>query len=204
MGKMDGSSKLFIGVTSTVALAFSAGCGDPSAESSEAISTIEAAFAQSSCATAAADQTFTGGIDPSIVSPTTYNTCYKGYVVDIHNLNAVYTGPGDTADGRIEVSYADAAITNQATCEATLLRTIVYNCVGPGATSTTGPHECFVLDDQASYGTWQSVFSGQCLLGYDFSGVFAGGSFRVAATARSPSNTTRKVRIGTYRPITIH
>lgn len=60
MGKMDGPSKAFIAVTCAVAFAFTTGCGDPSPDGSEAISTIEAAMSQSSCATAAANQTFTG------------------------------------------------------------------------------------------------------------------------------------------------
>ena len=201
MKKMDGASNVFIGVTCAVAFAFTTGCGDPSSDGSEAISTIEAAFSQSSCATVTANQTFTGGIDPSIVTPRTYNTCSKGYVVDIYDLDAVYTGHGNALDGRIEISYADNAITDQATCEATELRMIVYRCVGGGATSTTGPQECTVLDDQRSYGTWTSIFgTGQCLLNRSFSEVSAGSSYRVAVTARSPSSATRKMSIATYPP----
>ena len=204
MGKMDGASNVFIGVTSAVALAFTTGCGDPSSDGSEPISTIEAAFAQSACSYVTANQTFTGGIDPSIVTPRTYNTCTKGYVVDIYDLDDVYTWPGNTADGRIEISYADDALTDQATCEATELRMMVYNCVAePG--STTGPIHCGVLYDQSSYGTWAYIFgTGQCFLGpLSFSGVSPGLSYRVAATARNPSGLTRKISIGTYGPINI-
>ena len=204
MGKMDGASNVFIGVASAVALALSTGCGDPSSHGSEPISTIEAAFSQEACANVTANRTYAWGIDPSIVTPTTYNNCYKGYVVDINNLDAAYTGHGDTADGRIEISYADTAITDQATCEATELRLIVYSCTGGAATSTTGPYQCSVLDDQDSYGTWASIFgTGQCFLTRSFSGVYAGSSYRVAATARNPSGLTRKISIGTYRPIDV-
>lgn len=205
MGKMDGHSKLFIGITCAVAFAFTTGCGDPSSDGSEPISTIDAAISQSSCAVATANQTYTGGIEPSIVTPRTYNTCYKAYVLDIHNLNAAYTGSGNENDGRIETSYADTAITNQATCEATELRTIVYSCVGGEATSTTGPHACVALDDQHTSGEWVPIFGGgTCALGHTFSDVHPGGSYRVATTARNPSNETRKVRIGTYRPVNVH
>lgn len=205
MGKMDGASNILIGVTSAVAFAFTTGCGDPSSDGSEPISAIEAAFSQSACASVTANETFTGGIDPSIVTPRTYNTCTKGYVVDIYDLDDVYTWPGNTADGRIEISYADDALTDQATCEATELRMIVYRCYGGGATSTTGSLHCTVLDDQSSYGSWAYIFgTGQCFLGpLSFSGVSPGLSYRVAATARNPSGSTRKLSIGTYGPINI-
>lgn len=205
MGKMDGASNFFIGVTSAVALAFTTGCGDPSADGSEAISTIEAAFSQSSCASVTANQAFTGGIDPSIVTPRTYNTCTKGYVVDIYDLDAVYTGHGNAYDGRIEMSYADNAITDQATCEATELHMIVYNCAGGAATSTTGPQHCGVVDDRQSYGSWAYIFgTGQCFLTpLDYTLVSSGVSYRVAGTARNPLGYTRKISIGTYPPINI-
>jgi hypothetical protein len=201
MGTMDGRTKVFVGVISTVALGFTTGCSDPSADSSEAISTIEAAFSQSTCATAAADQTFSGGIDPAIVSPRTYNTCYKGYVVDIENLDAAYTGPGELFDGGIWVSYADTTITDQATCEATRLRAIFYRYYDPSNTSTNGiGSDWVVLDDEgASYGRW--ALGGNCVLEQSFTEVVPGLSYRVAATARTSSDATRKVRIGTYGPV---
>jgi len=201
VGKMYGVSNVFIGATCAVAFAFTTGCGDPSADGSEPISTTQAAFSQSACANVAANQTFTGGINPSIVTPRAYNTCYKGYVVDIDDLDPVYAGSGNALDGRIELSYADNAITDQATCEATELRMIVYRCLGGGATSTTGPHECYALDDQRSYGSWISIFgTGQCVLNRSFSELSPGTSYRVAATARSPSSATRKMSIATYPP----
>jgi hypothetical protein len=180
-------------------------CGNHDPDETETIAEVEAAFTVSSCGSAAADQTFTGGIDPSIVTPRSYNTCYKGYVVDINQLAPEYTGDGNALDGRIEVSYADTAITDQATCEATTLRAVLYHCYGPAATSTTGPAGCFALEDRSADGVWMSIFGGgQCLLGHSFEDVFAGVSYRVAATARNPSNATRKMRIGTYRPVNIH
>ena len=209
MGKMDGVSNVFIGVTSAVTLAFTTGCGDPSADKSEAISTIETAFSQSGCATTLAHQTFTGGIDPSIVTPRSYGltlpvACFKGYVVDIYDLDALYTGTGNALDGRIEVSYADTAITDPARCEATELRLFVYRC--EEASPTTGPlPSCTVLDDQPSYGTWlpHAGGGGECALTRNFSGVSPGVSYRVAARARNPSGLTQKIRIGTYGPVNI-
>lgn len=70
--------------------------------------------------------TFVGKIDPAVVSPRSYNTCYKGYVVDIADLEEAYSGPGNVSDANIGVQYADTPIADRTSCEGTELAAFFY------------------------------------------------------------------------------
>jgi hypothetical protein len=153
---------------------------------------VGAAFSQSSCGTATADQTFTGKVDPPHISPRSYNTCFKGYVVDINNLLSTYTGTGTVINARIAAHWADDPITDQTECESSELRGIFYKKVSGS---------WVVQEDDHVMGTWVAPFGGQCTFEVNLMGMTAGSSYRVAATARTPGGSTRKVSIGTYKKI---
>jgi len=178
-------------------------------------------LSESSCASVTADQTFSGKIDPAFVTPRSYNTCYKGYVIDISNLDPAYAGSGSTADAKISVSWADTAITSQTVCEANQVAALFYEWdVGGGSSGATvaggssvttggtvvgGPGVGWVfLKREAEYGVWNPALGGGCTLGVSLADLVAGKTYRVAATARTPSNDTRKVSIGTYPAVTVH
>jgi len=180
---------------------FATGCG---ANEPENIGSSQAAFTVDSCAVATADQTFEGKIDPAVVSPRSYYTCYKGYVVDILNLDPYYTGEGNASDARISVAYAETPITDQATCEGLVLTAVFYEFGATGLTSTAtgsgGDWGWIPITSEARRGEW---FQGGCHIGAGLTGMVPGGSYRVAATVRTPSNATRRVSIGTDKPINI-
>jgi hypothetical protein len=186
-----------VGVSAALTLA---GCGGEGTSDEELIAEMEkfdsvsAALSQSSCAAAIADFTATGKVDPVHVSPQSYNTCFKGYVVDVNNLLGAYTGTGDL-NARIAVHWADSALTNQTDCENTHIRAIFYKKVSGN---------WVVKKDETAWGTWSGLFGGQCGLESNLMGMTAGSSYRVAATARTPGGETRQVSIGTYKPIIIN
>ena len=190
---------------------FATGCGT---NESEDIGSSQAALSESSCASVTADQTFSGKIDPAFVTPRSYSTCYKGYVIDISNLDPAYAGSGETADAKISVSWADTAITSQTVCEVSQVAALFYewdvgggNSVATAAGSTVvgGPGAGWAfLEREAEYGVWNPVLGGGCSLGVSLADLVAGKTYRVAATARTPSNDTRKVSIGTYPAVTVH
>ena len=187
-------------MTSVAALAVSAtGCG---ANESENLGSSQAAFTVDACAAASANQTFSGKIDPAHVSPRTYNTCYKGYVVDIENLDPNYTGEGNSSDARISVEYADTPITDRTTCEHTELTAVFYQWLG-GSTDANagGPGSWNAITTETRLGGW---LFGRCYMGVELTAVVPGMTYRVAATVRTPSNATRKLSIGTYKPVNIH
>jgi hypothetical protein len=162
-------------------------------DDTEAVEELGEELSESSCASATADATFTGKIDPAHVSPRSYNTCFKGYVVDINNYAAAYTGVGGGGcpSATLQVSYGDTPLT-QANCATTLIRSIYYekrnnNWVAVSESSTTGH--------------W---LLGQCLLGTGYTGMVAGRDYRVATTARDANNNTRKVKIQSFKPVICH
>lgn len=162
------------------------------AQEMEEFDSVGAAFSVSSCASATEDASFNGKIDPPHISPRSYNTCYKGYVVDIDELQAAYTGNGSVLNARIAVQWADTPITNQADCEASEMRGLFYK-------RQSGS---WVLQkDQSINGTWVAPFGGSCTFEVNLMGMTAGSTYRVAATARTPGGSTRKVSIGTYKKI---
>ena len=181
------------GLVAAVALA-SAGCAgsDTSPSEDEDVGSAEAAFSQASCAAATADQTFSGNIDPAFVSPQSYNTCFKSYVVDVTSLQAAYTGSGTVLNARISAQWGDAPLTTQASCIGSEVAAIFYK-------KQSG--NWVVLKEEHQMGQWVSAFGGSCGFDVNLMGMTAGTTYRVAATARSTSNATRMVSIGTYKHI---
>jgi hypothetical protein len=71
------------------------------------------------------------------------------------------------------------------------------------ATGGSGPPYWHPLKSETDYGTWVAAFGGSCTFEVNLTGMVALESYRIAATARTPGNNTRKVSIGTYKPINI-
>ena len=177
-----------------------AACGTDGG-TSEPTGVSQEAFGVEPCAVAWPDQVFADKIDPVHVSPRSYDTCYKGYVVDVLDLDEAYTGSGTVRDARIAVKYADTTITSKATCEATRIIAAYYEASSAGGPSTTGGLGAWtVIESDTQYGVW-STLSVSCSLQMNFTGMSPGGNYRIAATARNPSNSTRKLSIVTQKPV---
>ena len=180
------------------------GCGADGSETIENVGSIQDELSAAECAWVAADRTFEGKIDPAFITPQEYDTCGQGYVVDIENLDPLYVGEGDL-DARLAVLWGDATITNQRVCVRSSVRAIFYEWAPGGTSSTTGNGQSsstgfaggwvFHADEQRS-GSW---VAGACVLEVNATGMVAGGSYRIAASARRLG--TRKASIGTYRPL---
>lgn len=110
-------------------------------------------------------------------------------------------------------TVGDTPITSRTTCEATRVGVVFYE--GSAATAaavntsgTTGyytEYDWVALENEEQYGRWVSAFgAGTCTFDVSLTGLASGTTYRVAATARTPSNSTRKVSIGTYKPIKVH
>lgn len=195
-----GGSRCWLMASAAGFAVFATGCGS---NESENIGTSQAAFSVSSCASVAADGAYDGRVDPALVTPRSYDNCTKGYVVDIQSLQAAYTGEGDPFDARIAVQYADTPITSKATCEGSRVLGYFY-MLGGGSTSTGGGGNWNLVQQEAEYGQWVPFLGGGfCDLGVDMTGLVSGTTYRVAATARTPGNSTRKVSIGTYKPVNV-
>jgi len=173
----------------------STGCSggvDPSSEA-ESVSASDEALSPTSCAGVAADQTFSGKIDPAFVSPRTYNNCTKGYVVDLNNILSTYTGAGSggCSNALMAVAYADTTLT-EVDCPNYEVRAIFYHKVGSS---------WVVMSDQDTFGTY---FGGHCVLNVAQEGKIAGDSYRIAGTARDPNGNTRKISFETDKPMFCH
>lgn len=188
-------------------------CG-ADATTTEPIEVVQAEFSAAACAEATADLVLSNQIDPAVVSPQSYDTCDDGYVVDVRDLSPAYTGGGNVMDARIAIQYADLPITRQSTCEASKIDGIFYvedfgfvstSASGDGVMNTTGGWAPFWahIKTETKYGTWNPSFGGSCAFEINLMGLVPGASYRIAATARRPRLPTRKVSIGTYRPINI-
>lgn len=159
------------------------GCSSATAE--DELASVSQAFGSSSCGTVAANYSAIGAVDPLHTSPSSYNTCYRGYVVDVDNLSSSYTGPGlgGGQDAHIEVSWAGSVPTTQASCESAWGAAYFYKWVGGAWVDQTGRID--------SYGVWHppSGLAGWCdppeidTLGTVT--MVAGESYRVAATMRT-------------------
>jgi hypothetical protein len=180
----------FLAATALSALS---GCG-AEADLAEAdnLSSEQEAWAVAPCATATANATRTGKISPALLSPQTYNTCTKSYVVDLNSILPEFTG-GNTA---IVASWGEAVPTTQAACENLEGGAIFYKKVSGAWVAQTGQ----VYDT----GEWVSGPSANfCLPPHAaFTGAQPGESYRIAATMRllSGTNPTRRVRIETRIP----
>jgi hypothetical protein len=171
----------------------------------EDVGSVEQPFGLTSCATATADQTFSGGLPPfgpvgggastplgyRHVSPSSYNTCFRGYVVDVNNLANAHTGP--TSDGmpaQFRVSWdsplgigggSPGPVPNtQTACEHAWGSAIFYKKVGSAWSAQGSPLE--------AHGTWAS---GRCtppsISSDSVLTLATGDSYRIAGTMRNVS-----------------
>lgn len=144
----------------------------------EDIDEVAQAFGVSSCSTATADQVFTGFI-PSFVTPQTYNTCFRGYVVDVL---------GTRERATVAISWRDAVPTTQAACEKTWGAFIFYRKVGDTWVDQTGVAE--------GYGIWVNAARPFCSPPRFELGVEANQNYRVAATMRPRYGSSELRAIG--------
>jgi hypothetical protein len=177
-----------------------------SATPDEDMGALSQAFGASSCGTAAADQTFTGHISPAHTSPSTYSTCFRGYVVDVNNLELAYTGLGGGGgwDAHIAASWAGAVPTTQASCESAWGAAIFYKKVGSSWVAQTGQLEAFGIWHPAGvFVAWCETPALSTLGEFTLS---AGDSYRVAATMRTSYGgaTLRAVEIETVKKLILH
>lgn len=154
------------------------------------VAEIEQALGEGACGTAAAAATFNGTVDHQ--SPRTYSTpgCYKGFIVDVNNLNMQAPAGRHAA---LMVQYNDTPPTNQAACEKIWVAAYAYARFG-------GVWEKVELI--VARGQWQP--SSGCagpLIQLD-DGIFTPGrddnSYRVVASARTDGTSaapTRALRV---------
>jgi hypothetical protein len=198
--KLLGSLRLNF-VSITVAAGGLVACGAPSSgEIEDGVGSYEEAWSSVACASATANASFNGGISPATVSPQSYNTCTKSYVVDVTNLSSIYTGAGSSPplDAHILAKWGDTIPNNQADCENLEGGAIFYKRVNNQWVDQTG--------QIYQTGQWVSGGVSFCLPPHaSYYGVQAGSSYRVAATMRllSGTNPTRKVSIETRKPVII-
>lgn len=182
------------------------GCGLSTADEMEVIDSQEQAWAVIACGrtTTAANATFNNFVDPAHVSPQSYNTCHKSYVVDVNSLSAAYVGPGAGGgpDAHISVQWADTVPNTQAACENLWGGAIFYEWSGSAWTPLTGQlHNNGVWFNPPGL-AW-CIPPGQMSLGH-FT-LQAGKTYRVAASMRLAStDVTRKVSVRTVPRTIIH
>jgi len=110
------------------------GCGgDPSGDvADETVDVQRSAFSVESCDDVTANSfmshpAFRGGPNPlSVTSPTTYNNCYKGYVVDVTHAEASFGLPETGWLKRATVKYAGPIPLTKAACEDLTGKAILY------------------------------------------------------------------------------
>jgi len=174
------------------------GCGEMLDDQADTdVETEVGAIGQTTCATAAADATFTGGAVPAWVSTQTYGTraCTRAAIIDINNYSSSYLGPGDVPGGTW-IEWADATPTTQSACTSAYLRSDLYTRQGNSwvfAATKTGVNS-WILGCQVGSINWGSA------------NVQAGQSIRIvsqALTNSTPTSFRRKVRIESRRPVII-
>lgn len=142
-------------------------------------------------------------IEPAVVSPRTYDTCDKGYVIDLWDLDSAYAGCGDATCARIVVDWADIDISAQAYCQASKVaaKFYVYEFGAPAvAVAVTGGMggSWVLLEEREVSGTWTP---GHCSFdGVSLQNPVAGTSYRIAAQALGPLGNTRRVSVQTVKP----
>jgi hypothetical protein len=163
------------------------GCGSDTGGGREELGSVEQEIGVVSCATVAPDAVDNG--DLNTLSPSSYNNCYKAYVVDLLDWDF-------ESDNYMYVRWDGPRPTTKSTCEAAWMRAITYELVNDEWVQIGE-----TVDD---YGQWYS--SGWCATPwatwttYPLSeSLFTpGGSYRFAATARSSygSSYTRAMYFG--------
>jgi hypothetical protein len=146
-----------------------------------------------SCRNATPAQIFQGRAD--VLSPTTYNQCFKGYVVQVNNLQRGGTG-GVGVDPRVSFSMGTGGIgMTQTECEQSWVGGYVFEQQPDGTFAT--------IDVLSSRGSWFPVsgsggVTGRCETVATGVTVAEGGTYKLAASARTAQTTqapTRAVRI---------
>ena len=172
--------------------------------SGEDVDSLEQPFGWKSCGTATANATFSegfplvgagggsGGPPPAYlhISPSSYNTCFRGYVVDVNNVTNAHPGPtsdGSPAQFRLYWGAASGIgggsgdeIGTQTACENAWGSAIFYKKVGSAWSAQGSPLE--------ANGTWAS---GRCtppsISSQSVLTLAAGDSYRIAGTMRNVS-----------------
>lgn len=176
------------------------GCAADS-EPEPALKMMEQPFGVASCGEATADtllqyptgsgggpSVMIGGTNPNgaggTVSSADYDTCFRGYVIDIPNLSPIYAGlkttPGGR-DGRIVTRWRGPALDTQKKCEDAWSGAIVYKKVNGAWVDQAGV--------VSTFGRWSESASPHCVppeFSSDVSGVVleSSASYRLAATMR--------------------
>jgi hypothetical protein len=168
----------------------------------EDVDSLEQPFGWSSCGTATANATFSGGLPllgagggggapPAAylhISPSSYNTCFRGYVVDVNDLTNSHTGPtSDGSPAQFRVSWGAASgvgggsgdgLDTQTACENAWGSAIFYKKVGSAWSAQGAALE--------ANGTWTS---GHCtppsISSQSVLTLAAGDSYRIAGTMRT-------------------
>jgi hypothetical protein len=179
-----------------------AGCGgeDPG----ESLDAAEEALGIG-CEVRAADAVFTGKVDPAHVSPQTYgsyqgpNSCYADYIVNVNNLQAAYTGTGNAAPAKITTAWNGGAASTASACQGQWIESAFYRRENNAWVK--------VGSSQINTGTW--VQTGPLAFcqspGGTFTGMVAGGSYRVVSSARQGGvfGTLRSLKVQTLKPVNI-
>jgi hypothetical protein len=159
------SDKIAFWVSAIVLFAGTGACA--STPSGEDVRALEQPFGSSSCSTATAD-VVTSGTTGSLVSPASYDTCFRGYVVDVHNM-------GSGSSPRIAAYWNGPALTTQEACEQAWGAAIFYKQVSGAWVDQTGTIE--------SSGAWSGS---SCRRPAIYSPTLTpGASYRVAVTMRN-------------------
>jgi hypothetical protein len=158
------------------------------------------AFSIGSCAEASLDAAIShpSGVGPqnevSVTSPTTYNNCYKGYVVDIFHNEAALGLPTIGWQKVITVKWAGPIPITQSGCEAISGAAILYDYDDFENPPWVYPSRQDVV------GRWvrpplANAFCSTPTITYSISGNLASPIMhRVAVTMRTAANATTKVR----------
>jgi hypothetical protein len=179
------------------------GCADgTSSGPPERVSEVSQEWGTAACAAATADTTQWVRI-PSVLSPQTYNTCKKSYVVDLFEYGGAPPDAGATGGSSgsggpsLSVMWSGALPSTQAECEASFLGGIFYR--GEFVASPDGGSGTWVWGETTGQRKQDGVWSnGSCQIPpVVYSPLAVGESYRVAATARNSLNETRRVSIFT-------
>jgi hypothetical protein len=171
MGRMIIGLRVCVSVIGVLLVGCSGGELGP--EPSEGFGSTAQEWGVVSCAMVEPDVVVTE--DLHAYTPAGYNTCYKSFVVDLHDWD-------EESEDFMYVDWADTPPTTRSACERAWLGGIVYELVGDEWVQL-GP-------TQHAYGEWQS--SGICWTpriswttnDWENTLFVEGGSYRFAATAR--------------------
>ncbi len=162
------------------AVAWFAGIGGCSSMSEEDTVPMSQPFGSASCGTATADVVTTGFT--RLFSPSSYDTCFRGYVVDINNLAST--------EKSIVATWHGPGLTTQTACEDAWGAAIFYKKVGGQWVDQTGTME--------ASGRWSS---GCAYPSIKSPTLTPGQSYRVAATMRNRpwGGSLRSIEIETIK-----